>query len=182
MTVTPISRPASAIRFVSAMSSWLGHRVNSSDDVVIARDGVAFFTDGYYGFANFNNTLKPEIANGVWRWDMSTGDIRQVASASTGISLNPNGVALNAPENKLYVTTRGETSASPDSQRTIYDFDIAGATARGPALKGDNPLVYTDARFPDGSKVDAEGRIYGGVTGGVDVYSPQGMLLGKIKV
>lgn len=96
--------------------------------------------------------------------------------------LNPNGVALNAQEDKLYVTARGETSASPDGQRTIYDFDLSGATVRGPALKGGNPLVYTDAGFPDGIKVDAEGRIYGGVTGRLDIYSLQGMLLGKIKV
>lgn len=164
------------------LNNWLGHRFNSPNDVVITRDSVAYFTDGYYGFANFNDTLKPEIANGVWRWDMSTGDVRQVASASAGIFLNPNGVALNAQEDKLYVTARGETSATPEGQRTIYDFDFSDATARGPPIKNGSPLIYTDAGFPDGVKVDAEGRIYGGVTGGVDVYSPQGVLLGKIKV
>jgi len=78
------------------LNNFLGHRFNSPNDVVITRDGVAFFTDGYYGFDNFNDTLAPELANGVWRWDMATGDVRMVAGAGTGIWLNPNGVALNA--------------------------------------------------------------------------------------
>lgn len=164
------------------LNNWLGHRFNSPNDIVITRDSIAYFTDGYYGFTNSNDTLKPEIANGVWRWDMSTGDVRQVVSASAGIFLNPNGVALNAREDKLYVTARGETSASPKGQRTIYDFDVSDTATRGPALQGGFPLTYTDAGFPDGVKVDAEGNLYGGVTGGVDVYFPRGVLLGKIKV
>jgi len=49
-------------------------------------------------------------------------------------------------------------------------------------LRNGAPLAYVDAGFPDGIKLDADGRIYGGVTGSVDVFSPQGELLGKIKI
>ncbi|KAK0763347.1 hypothetical protein N5P37_004334 [Trichoderma harzianum] len=164
------------------LNNFLGHRFNSPNDVVITRGRVAFFTDGYYGFDNFNDTLKPELANGIWRWDMSSGDVRMVAGEGTGIWLNPNGVALNKAEDKLYATARGKTSDDAAGQRTIYVFDIATPNALGPRLRDGMPLAYVDTGFPDGIKLDAEGRIYGGVTGGVDVYSPQGELLGKIKI
>ncbi|PCD20804.1 hypothetical protein FGRA07_04956 [Fusarium graminearum] len=43
-------------------------------------------------------------------------------------------------------------------------------------------FTYEDAGFPDGVKVDADGRVYVGVAGAVDVWSDDGVLLGKIKV
>lgn len=49
------------------LNNYYGRRFNSPNDVVITRDGVAFFTDGYYGYENFNSSIKPEQANGIWR-------------------------------------------------------------------------------------------------------------------
>jgi gluconolactonase len=163
------------------LNNFLGHRFNSPNDVVITRDGIAFFTDGYYGYANFNDTIEPELANGVWRWDIVSGDLRQVAGAGTGIWLNPNGVALSHSQDILYVTARGETSTDPDGQRTIYAFDI-NISPTLPALSFKGIHSYADAGFPDGIKVDSEGNVYGGVTGGVDVFAASGKLLGKINV
>ncbi|KAF9760805.1 hypothetical protein IL306_004115 [Fusarium sp. DS 682] len=161
------------------LNNFMGHRFNSPNDVVITKSGVAFFTDGYYGYDNFNDTVKPEMANGVWRWDITSGGVRMVAGAGTGVFVNPNGVALNAEEDKLFVTARGFTSADADGNRNIYEFDGIDkrATLAAPRL-----FTYDDAGFPDGVKVDADGRVYGGVAGAVDVWSRDGDLLGKIKV
>jgi sugar lactone lactonase YvrE len=41
---------------------------------------------------------------------------------------------------------------------------------------------YSDAGFPDGIKTDKAGRVYGTVTGSVDVYDSYRTLLGRIKV
>lgn len=170
------------LRTEFVLNNFLGHRFNSPNDVVITREGVAFFTDGYYGFDNFNDTLKPALANGIWRWDMSSGDVRMVAGAGTGIWINPNGLALNEAEDRLYATARGKASGDADGQRTVYQFDIACSTSPGPRLLNGMPLAYADAGFPDGLKLDKDGRLYGGVTGGVDIWSSQGELLGKIKL
>jgi hypothetical protein len=89
-------------------NNFYGHRFNSLNDLVITADGIAFFTDGYYGYANFNDTLVPELANGVYRWDLNTGNIKMVAGAAEGAFVNPNGVALNAAHTKLFVTNRGK--------------------------------------------------------------------------
>ncbi|KAH7038368.1 uncharacterized protein B0I36DRAFT_236248 [Microdochium trichocladiopsis] len=161
------------------LNNYLGHRFNSPNDVVMTKRGVAYFTDGYYGFDNFNDTIKPEMANGVWRWDSKTGNVRMVAGAGTGIFTNPNGVALNREETTLYITARGFASADADGNRNIYQFDLTANQGRiaQPLL-----FAYSDAGFTDGIKTDKEGRVYGGVTGSVDIFDPQGTLLGKINV
>ncbi|KAK8104688.1 uncharacterized protein PG998_011721 [Apiospora kogelbergensis] len=161
------------------LNNFMGHRFNSPNDVVITKSGVAYFTDGYYGFANFNDTIKPELANGVYRWDMAAGRVRMVAGAGTGLFINPNGVALDATDDILYVTARGFTSADADGNRNIYKFSRSDEQGM---LSPPQLLTYADAGFPDGVKVDANGRIYGGVAGAVDVWSKDGTLLGKIKV
>ncbi|SCV60335.1 uncharacterized protein FFFS_14904 [Fusarium fujikuroi] len=162
------------------LNNFYGHRFNSPNDVVITRDGVAYFTDGYYGYDNFNDTIKPELANGLWRWDMNSNDLRMVSGAGGGPFTNPNGVALNPEENKLYVTNRGNSSDNPAGGRTIYEFEISHSI--GIPVKGGDVFAYVDAGFPDGIKVDSEGRVYGGITGGVTVFDSTGKHLGIIKV
>lgn len=163
------------------LNNFYGHRFNSPNDVVITRDGVAYFTDGYYGWDNFNDSLKPELANGVWRWDMTTGDLRMVSGAAGGPFTNPNGVALNLEEDRLYVTNRGNTPDNPAGDRSIYVFELDHTDEGLPATGGDL-FAFADSGFPDGIKIDKEGRVYGGVTGGVQVWDSAGKLLGIIRV
>ncbi|EWZ79164.1 hypothetical protein FOWG_16679 [Fusarium oxysporum f. sp. lycopersici MN25] len=162
------------------LNNFYGHRFNSPNDVVITRDGVAYFTDGYYGYDNFNDTLKPELANGLWRWDMNSNDLRMVSGAGGGPFTNPNGVALNFEEDKLYVTNRGNSSDNPAGGRTIYEFQLS--QSNGMPVKGGDVFAYVDAGFPDGIKLDREGRVYGGITGGVTVFDFTGKHLGIIKI
>ncbi|TVY77467.1 Gluconolactonase [Fusarium oxysporum f. sp. cubense] len=162
------------------LNNFYGHRFNSPNDVVITRDGVAYFTDGYYGYDNFNDTLKPELANGLWRWDMNSNDLRMVSGAGGGPFTNPNGVALNFEEDKLYVTNRGNSSDNPAGGRTIYEFQLS--QSNGMPVKGGDVFAYVDAGFPDGIKLDREGRVYGGITGGVTVFDFTRKHLGIIKI
>ncbi|CAF3491118.1 unnamed protein product [Fusarium graminearum] len=74
---------------------------------------------------------------------------------------------------------RGLTSADADGNRNIYEFDVINKISTLPPAR---LFTYEDAGFPDGVKVDADGRVYGGVAGAVDVWSDDGVLLGKIKV
>ncbi|CEF76541.1 hypothetical protein FGSG_08251 [Fusarium graminearum PH-1] len=74
---------------------------------------------------------------------------------------------------------RGLTSADADGNRNIYEFDVINKRSTLPPAR---LFTYEDAGFPDGVKVDADGRVYGGVAGAVDVWSDDGVLLCKIKV
>lgn len=161
------------------LNNYLGHRFNSLNDVVIAKSGVAYFTDGYYGYDNFNDTVAPEMANGVWRWDMKTGNVRMIAGAGTGVFINPNGLALDHQEKTLYITARGFTSADANGTRNIYHYDLTASNGR---LGHVGLFSYMDAGFSDGIKVDDRGYVYGGVTGSVDVWNKEGTLIGKMKV
>ncbi|KAG6354475.1 hypothetical protein INS49_004492 [Diaporthe citri] len=163
------------------LNNFMGHRFNSPNDVVVTRSGIAYFTDGYYGFDNFNDTLRPELANGLWRWDMRTGDLRMVAGAAGRPFVNPNGVALNLAEDRIYVTNRGNASDNPAGGRTIHEFELHDEGS-GVPVRGGDVFAYADAGFPDGVKLDGDGIVYGGVTGGVSVYGPTGKQLGLIKV
>lgn len=158
-------------------NNFYGHRFNSMNDIVISEGGAVYFTDGYYGWDNFNDTLFPELANGIYRWDMQTGNIKMVAGAVEGAFFNPNGLAFNHDQSKLFISNRGNSSSDPDGARTIYINDV---TADG--LINRNMFSYSDTGFPDGIKTDKDGRVYGAVVGSVDVYNPHGTLLGRIKV
>ncbi|KPI37663.1 Gluconolactonase [Cyphellophora attinorum] len=158
-------------------NNFYGHRFNSPNDVVVSDTGRAYFTDGYYGRDNFKDSLEPELANGVYRWDLQTGNIRMVAGAADGTLFNPNGVAFNAEQTRLFVTMRGFASGDADGGRTMFAYDI---TENG--LANRQVFAYVDSGFPDGIKTDKDGRVYGAVTGSVDVFDEYGTLLGRIKV
>ena len=40
-------------------------------------------------------------------------------------------------------------------------------------------FAYVDAGIPDGIQIDSKGNVYSGCGDGVEVWSPQGVLLGK---
>jgi len=161
----------------TVQNNFYGHRYNSPNDIVITKDGMTFFTDGYYGKDNFNSSVDPQLANGVWRWDQRTGNIRQVAGAAEQALFNPNGLALSSTEDRLFITNRGNSSDNPAGGRTIYSYDITTTGIRNREI-----FAYVDSGFPDGIKTDRDGRVYGGVTGGVDVFDRHGVLIGRIKV
>ncbi|VUC29720.1 unnamed protein product [Clonostachys rosea] len=109
---------------------------------------------------------------------MTTGNINVAVSATAGTFINPNGVALNYEEDKLYVTSRGYASGDANGDRTIHVFDI---NDKG-VLENHEIFAISDASFADGIKVDRDGRVYGGVLGAVDVYNKDRVLIGSIKV
>ncbi|KAI1852209.1 hypothetical protein JX265_013062 [Neoarthrinium moseri] len=162
------------------LNNWFGHRFNSPNDIVIDNDDVAYFTDGYYGYDTFKTTLNPELANGVWRFEMKTGNLRQFTGAGGGPFTNPNGVALNAKQDKLYITNRGLTSNDPAGGRTIYEFNVNNK--EGIPVTGPTVFSYQDSGFPDGIKTDSAGRVYASANGGVNVWDKTGRQLGIIKV
>ena len=143
---------------------YRGQRLNRPNDAVVKSDGSIYFT----------NPGAPEPGldldySGVYMVSPDLGDITLLVRDF----LFPNGLAFSPDESVLYIddSRRGHIRA--------FDVQPNGTLALGSDrvfadLRGDRPGV------PDGLKVDVEGNVYCGGSGGVWVLDPNGNHLGTI--
>ena len=148
-------------------NSFQGRRLNRPNDVVVKSDGSIYFTDPW------THPSPPE------QWDLTFAGVYRVTPDLGTLTLLidtfvlPNGLAFSPDESVLYIN---------DSRRGhIRAFDVlpngtlAKQTDRVFAeLRGSEPGV------PDGMKVDREGNVYCGGSGGIWIMDPQGKKLGRI--
>ena len=141
-----------------------GKRLNSPNDVAVKSDGTIWFTDPPYG-------VKPEQreqpANYVFRLDAGAAEPAIVAE---GLS-RPNGLCFSPDERLLYIA---------DSDKAIHHIRRFEVRA-GNTLAGGEVFTTITPGLPDGMRVDAEGRLYSTAADGVQVFSADGKLLGKIR-
>lgn len=147
------------------VDNFAGKRFNSPNDLEVKSDGTIWFTDPTYGLGNRTKEMNFQ---GVFRFDPKASHITLVAD-----DLNmPNGIAFSTDEQKLYV---GD-SAEDNRQIRVFVVNPDGTVSGGEVLcKIDNKDWG-----PDGVDVDADGNIYAGCGDGVHIFSPAGLLLGKI--
>ena len=154
---------------------WRGLPLNSPNDVVVRSDGSIWFTDPSYGHLQ---GFRPEPALGdyVYRLDPRSGELSVVSDSFD----KPNGLAFSPDETVLYVGDSG-ANQEPDSYHParphhIKAFDVID----GRRLENERLLSVTNPGFPDGIKVDADGRIYASAFSGVQIFEPEGELIGEI--
>jgi gluconolactonase len=161
----------------TVVEDWRGLRFNSPNDIVIARDSAIWFTDPSYGHLQ---GFKPEpvVGDYVYRHNPATG---QSAVVADGFD-KPNGIALSPDERVLYVTDSGANqelgSYHVDRPHHIKAFDLINGTH----LSGGRLFAVVSPGFPDGLKVDRDGRVYASSFSGVQVFDPDGQLLGEIRL
>jgi gluconolactonase len=109
----------------------------------------------------------------VYRWD---GTLTVVGEFD-----KPNGIAFSPDERVLYVTDSGanqeEGSFYVGRPHHIIAFDVDEGRLQDARL-----FAVTTPGFPDGIKVDSEGRVYASSFTGVQVLGPSGELLGEIEL
>ncbi|OKL58147.1 hypothetical protein UA08_06447 [Talaromyces atroroseus] len=154
------------------ISDFYGRDFNSVNDVIVHEDGSIWFTDPPYGFEqNYRPPLR--LPPQLYRYNPITRNIRAMADGFG----HPNGLCFAPDEKTLYVT---DTDWLHGSGKT-YAFDII--TRHGePFLANRRLFAMTESGIPDGIKCDMEGNVYSGCGDGVHVWSPGGVLLGKIMV
>lgn len=150
-----------------------GKRFNSPNDLVRAADGSIYFTDPPYGLDGLDKSPHKELAfNGVYRL-LPTGEVELIDDRLTF----PNGVVLSPDERTLYVAV-----SDPDrAQIHAYSLDERGRPT-GRRLFADMTELARSGLpgLPDGMAVDAEGNLYATGPGGVHVFSPEGVRLGRM--
>lgn len=150
-----------------------GRRFNSPNDLVRAANGAIYFTDPPYGLDGLDaSPLKEQPANGVYRLDPDG----RVTLIDGSLSF-PNGVALSPDGRTLYVS-------NSDPARAVwiaYALDAQGNVASRRVFADMTASVGPERPgLPDGMKVDARGNLFASGPGGLMIFSPAGVLLGRI--
>ena len=160
----------------AVVESFEGRRLNSPNDVVVARDGTIWFTDPPYGILPGT----PEGHEGdleyggcyVFRYQPATAALTPVITDL----VYPNGLAFSPDESTLYVAdTAGPSRGVP--------LRIAAYDVRDGACTHGRSFVEFEEGYPaDGFRVDREGRLWTSAGPSVRVYSAQAQLLATIEV
>jgi gluconolactonase len=79
-------------------------------------------------------------------------------------------------EDALYFTSPGDYSVQRPHH--VLAFEVRD----GRHLSSQRLFAVTTPGFPDGIKVDTDGRVYVSASSGVQVFSPDGDLIGEIRV
>lgn len=156
------------------VDSHQGKRLNSPNDVVVKSDGTIWFTDPPYGIlSDYEGYKSDQEQEGcfVYRFDPADGALSVVADGFA----KPNGLAFSPDESVLYVSDTGQSHDS-DWPTHIRQFHVDGARLSDAGVFAD-----IDSGLPDGFRLDSEGNIWTSAGLGVNVYDPQGTLLGRIK-
>lgn len=146
-----------------------GKRLNSPNDAVFKSNGDLYFTDPPYGLAK--GAVRELDFCGVYR--------RSAAGQLTLLTRDlsaPNGIAFSPDEKTLYV-------ANSDPKRAVWmAFDVLpdGRIGPGRVFFDATSLLKRMKGLPDGLKLDRTGNLFATGPGGVNVFSPDGKLLGRV--
>jgi gluconolactonase len=147
-------------------NSFQGHRLNRPNDVVVKSDGAIYFTDPGAGIVAQEWDLQ---YSGVYRVTADLG----TKSLLTETFIQPNGIAFTPDERLLYV--------NDSRRRHIRAFELL---PNGMLAKQTDTvfadLAGSEPGVPDGMKVDVNGNVYCGGSGGLYILNAQGKKLGRI--
>ncbi len=156
---------------------WHDKRLNSPNDVVVHVDGSVWFSDPPYGIVSDREGYRADSeidANHVYRFEPETNDLRVVV---TDVE-EPNGLAFSPDGDFLYVS---DTSAALRSDGTgnhhIRRYRISGCRVLDGEL-----FAIVEPGLPDGFRIDQYGNVFTSSADSIQVYAPDGTLLGKIGV
>ncbi len=139
---------------------WQGKRFNAPNDLAIRKEGDVYFTDPAFG--NQLDTRELDFF-GVYRFSRK-GELEVIAKPKG----RPNGIALTPDGRTLYVSNSDEKNVR------AYDLDKNGAASN------ERTLISGIEGVPLGICVDEKGDLYVAANQ-LQVYSPEGKLLGKVQ-
>lgn len=155
---------------------YQGKRLNSPNDLVVKSDGTIWFTDPPYGITEPNQGYggeQEQPGSYVYRFDPITGEIDAIVTDM----LRPNGLTFSPDEHRLYVSDSSAFNL-PDGYHHVRVYDVVGDR------QVTNGRVFTviEPGQPDGLCVDRSGHVFVTAQDGVQVYTSEGALIGKILV
>lgn len=165
-----ISRTEHDGAVVTIVDSYNGKRLNSPNDLVVKSDDTIWFTDPPYGILTDREGHQAESelgANYVFRLDPASNELEIVGDDCD----RPNGICFSPDESVLYVADSGEP-------QNIRAYDVVD----GRRLTNSRVFAVVRPGLADGFRVDTDGNLFTSAQDGIQVYSPNAELLGKILV
>lgn len=166
-----ISRTEPDGTVVSLVETLDGKLLNSPNDLIVKSDGTIWFTDPPYGILSDRegNQRDSELAgNYTYRLDPDTGNLSVVDKVGD----RPNGLAFSPDEKLFYLADTGDPK-----DITVFDVSDDGKT-----LSNRRQFAEVRPGASDGFRVDEQGNIWTSARDGVQCYSPEGTLLGKVLI
>jgi gluconolactonase len=152
------------------LSTYEGKRLNSPNDLVFARDGALWFTDPPFGLPKMDKDPDKQLPfNAVFRYAGG-----KLTPAITDFTL-PNGIGFSPDGRTLYVSNYGP-------QMYVKAFDVGPDGALGPGRMLIEYPHPAGRGGPDGLKIDMQGNIWTTGPGGIRIVTPQGKVLGQIRL
>lgn len=152
--------------------TYKGKKLNSPNDIAIAKNGDIYFTDPHFGLIGYGPKKAPEEqpVRGIYR--LKKDGTVELLFGKVKI---PNGIAFSPKEDVLYVTD------SADGK--IYRFDVKkDGTLEGFKLFHEQPKRKGFKPNADGIRVDKLGNVYAAAPGCIAIYTPKGELIGTVNM
>lgn len=152
---------------------YQGKRLNAPNDVAVHSNGSIWFTDPGYGIlSDYEGHVDSlELPTNVYRLDPESREAAVVAADFT----RPNGLCFSPDEKQLYVVDTGQPSGKPLPVRA---FDVID----GKRLANGRLFCDMRASGADGIRCDTDGNVWAASGDGVHVFTPDGTLIGKIRL
>ena len=162
--------------FTVLSANYNGKKFNSPNDLVADSKNNIYFTDPIYGLPQREKDSTRELSfEGVYKISADGKTTLLIDSIP-----NPNGIALSLDEKILYVAS----SEDIHPKWFAYELDEKGNIKSGGVLLDATEMKAkcTVKQGADGFKLDKAGNIFSAGPDGVNIISPEGKLLGLIKV
>ena len=140
--------------------------------MIVKSDGTIWFTDPDYGllaaYGEKANEFRELSTYNIFRYDPKSKETVVVDSTFS----KPNGLVFSQDESKLYVGN----SAQGDRKLVVFDVTTENT------LTNMNTLSTIESKTwgIDGLKMDIKGHLYAACGDGVNVFTSNGTLIGKI--
>jgi gluconolactonase len=150
--------------------TYQNQKLNSPNDVIVSKDGSIIFTDPTYGLrVGMGGPAEQELPfQGVFRIPPDSTELELLTDSLE----RPNGLALSIDEKQLYVTDtvrqhirifniqNGWQISGGEVWAELWDDELGGR--------------------PDGIKLDRLGNVFCTGPGGVWIFNPEAVLIGRI--
>jgi gluconolactonase len=168
---TNVMMGTSSGAIVPLVTNCNGLKFISPNDVCIKSDGSIWFTDT--GSDSGINLGTPGYQPGyyVYRFYETNGNATVVPVITNGIQ-RPNGICFSPDETRLYVADDGISW----NRRTIMVYDVTSSNT----VTGGRTNCTVSTGFADGFRCDVDGRLWSTAADGVEIFAPDGHLIGKI--